>query len=190
MKRLFAIHDQPMDLPGGNLNPPLAQLLGDQRFGDLRMVVLVQHPAYQRGPKVASLHRNRSRRHGGRQDAAIRRAPFLQLVAGGPRLDHQLLHNEVRVALEAASGGNIRRWDLHRFVNHAFGCAVTALALVLSALALVALVLLAFQRRRTNLRLTLVLLQARHFLFEHIHLLDEAVIVLSQRSDQLQQTLD
>jgi hypothetical protein len=52
------------------------------------------------------------------QSLAVRRLPDLQPIAGVVRLDAQVLHDEVAIALEARAGRNrhLRR-DLERLVN-------------------------------------------------------------------------
>ena len=82
--------------------------LGHQaRHGHLALVVLGQHEAAQLGPEVAG----DAGRHRGEHGPAVGGQPALAAQAHHVRAQHQVLDQEVLVALEARAGGDVRLDD-------------------------------------------------------------------------------
>jgi hypothetical protein len=54
VERFVAFGQHPADLAGGNRDPQFAELLEQQRFGDLIVVILVQDKGSQRGTEVTA----------------------------------------------------------------------------------------------------------------------------------------
>ena len=99
---------QAAELAGGQVEAPLAQLLQQERLGDVVVVVLVQDEGVQVGAVVAAgEHVGRQR---GQQGAAVGGHKPLPAVAGDVGAEDQLLDDVVLVAL----GGRARRGVGHR----------------------------------------------------------------------------
>ena len=77
------------------------------RHRHLPLMILSKHEATQFRPEV-TLDADRQRR---RHYAAIRRLPPLAAEVHGMRTDHQILHHEARVALEAGAARRRRHFD-------------------------------------------------------------------------------
>jgi hypothetical protein len=81
-------------------NAQRAQQFQKARHGDLTLMVLRQHEALQPRPEMArQVGRQRRRQH-----CPVRHQPALAAKADHVWANHQILHHEVRVALEARAG--------------------------------------------------------------------------------------
>ena len=58
-KRVVGTAEQRVDLPGGDVDAPLAQLLVQQRLGDMAVVMLIEHVAAQLGAEVPAVEARR-----------------------------------------------------------------------------------------------------------------------------------
>ena len=112
-KALLLVGQEPLHLPLGDVDADVLQQPGRPLHRALALMVLREHEATQLGAEVARAKPRRQRRHHRR---AFRRQPALAAVADHPRPDHEILHHEVLVALEARSGRHRRLQDhlLHR----------------------------------------------------------------------------
>jgi hypothetical protein len=92
--------EQGVDLLRGDVDAPLAQLLVQQRPGDLTVMVLVEYVAAQLGTEVTAAQIARQRPD---QPLPVRGLPDFQAIPGVVRGDAQVLNDEVAVTLEARS---------------------------------------------------------------------------------------
>jgi hypothetical protein len=95
---------QPDDLALGDRDADRPELGDQARHGHLALVVLGQHEPAQRRPEVA----DDVGRHRRRDGPAVRREPALAAEADHVRAQHEVLDQEVLVALEARAGGDLR----------------------------------------------------------------------------------
>ena len=94
-------------LPLRDVDANRAQLHQKARHRHLAFMILRQHEAAQGGPEMTAADAHRQ----GRQDlASVRRHPALAPIARDMRPHHQILHDEIFVALEARPFGH-RRLD-------------------------------------------------------------------------------
>jgi hypothetical protein len=101
VEEALLIEDQQAhDLPLGDGDPHRPQLRDQARHGRLTLVVLGQHIAPKLGPEVA-IHPARQRRH---DQLPLWRQPALTAVADGLGAQHQILDQEILVALEPRAG--------------------------------------------------------------------------------------
>jgi hypothetical protein len=98
---------QPHDLALGDQDADRPELGDQARHRDLALVVLGQHEAAQLGPEVAG----DAGRHRGDHGPAVRGQPAFAAQAEDVRAEHEVLYEEVLVALEARAGGDVRRHD-------------------------------------------------------------------------------
>ena len=95
------------DLALGDQDADRPELGHQARHGDLALVVLGQHEAAQLRPEVADDAGRHRREHG----PAVGGQPALAAEAHDVRAEHQVLDQEVLVALEARAGGDVRLDD-------------------------------------------------------------------------------
>jgi hypothetical protein len=100
----LALVQQPDDLALGDRDADRPELGDQARHGHLALVVLGQHEPAQRRPEVA----DDVGRHRRRDGPAVRREPALAAEADHVRAQHEVLDQEVLVALEARAGGDLR----------------------------------------------------------------------------------
>ena len=93
---------QPDDLALGDDDADRPELGHQARHGHLALVVLGQHEPAQLGPEVAG----DAGRHRGDHRPAVGGQPALAAQADDVRPQHQVLDQEVLVALEARAGGD------------------------------------------------------------------------------------
>ena len=98
---------QPDDLALGDRDADGPELGHQARHGHLALVVLGQHEAAQLRPEVA----DDAGRHRGDHGLAVGGQPALAAEADHVRAQHQVLDQEVLVALEARAGGDVRLDD-------------------------------------------------------------------------------
>ena len=99
---VLALVQQPDDLALGDRDADGPELRHQARHGDLALVVLEQHEAAQLRPEVAD-DPGRHRRDDG---PPVRGQPALAAEADDVRAQHEILDQEVLVALEARAGGD------------------------------------------------------------------------------------
>ena len=95
------------DLPLGDQDADRPELGHEARHGHLALVVLGQHEAAQRRPEVA----DDTGRHRGEHGPAVGGEPALAADPYDVRAEHQVLDQEVLVALEPRAGGDVRLDD-------------------------------------------------------------------------------
>jgi hypothetical protein len=100
---------QPHHLPLGDGDADVLEQRRCPLHRALALMILGEHEAPQLGTEMPRDPRRQRRCH----RRALRRQPALAAVSDDPRLDHQVLHHEVRVALEARAGRHIHRQDPH-----------------------------------------------------------------------------
>src|SRR5205807_9758366 len=94
---LVALGEDAVELAGGQVQAPLAQLLQQQRLGDVVVVVLVQDEGDQvRAVMTAGEHVGGQ---GGQQGAAVGGLHALPQVTGDVGVEHQFLNDVFLVAL-------------------------------------------------------------------------------------------
>jgi hypothetical protein len=84
---------------------PIVQLLHQPGHRDLPLVVLRQHETAQLRPEMARHTRWQRRNH----RPSIRRNPALAAIADGPNPQHNILHHEILVSLEAGTRRDLQR---------------------------------------------------------------------------------
>ena len=123
-ERLLVPDQQAHDLPLGDGDPNRLQLRHQPRHGGLPLMVLGQHIAPQLRAEVA-IHPARQRRH---DQLPLRRQPALAAVANRLGPQHQILHQEVLIALELRAGRHRgpQHPRLDRHPRHHLAAAATA----------------------------------------------------------------
>ena len=96
---------QPHHLPLRNGNADRPQLLHQPGHRDLPLVVLRQHETAQLRPEMARHTRWQRRNH----RPSIRRNPALAAIADSPNPQHNILHHEILVSLEAGTRRDLQR---------------------------------------------------------------------------------
>ena len=104
---LLAGDQQANDLPLGDEDAEPLQQRDQPRHRDLSLMILGEHEAAQLGSEMAIDAVRQSRHHG----LAVRGLPAFPAEMGDMRADHQILHQEARIAFEARAG---RRLGLER----------------------------------------------------------------------------
>src|SRR5688572_320471 len=105
---LLAMNEQAHDLPRGDRQTDGPQLRHQARHRDLPLMVLGQYKAAQLRPEMA-IDPARQRRH---NQLSVRCQPALPAIADAAGPQHQILNDEIRVALEARAGRHGGRDDL------------------------------------------------------------------------------
>src|SRR3954451_23795931 len=106
-KALVAMDEQAHDLPRGDRQAKGPQLCYQARQSDLPLMILGQHKAAQLRPAVA-INPARQRRH---DQLPVWRQPALPAIADAAGPQHQVLNEEICVALEARAGRHRSRED-------------------------------------------------------------------------------
>ena len=101
----LALVQQPDELALGDRDADRPQLSQQTRHGHLALVVLEQHEPAQLRPEVA----DDPGRHRGSHGPAVGREPALTAESDHVRTQHQVLDQEVLIALEARARGDLRR---------------------------------------------------------------------------------
>src|SRR5687768_7575655 len=96
---LLAMNEQAHDLPRGDRQTDGPQLRHQARHRDLPLMVLGQYKAAQLRPEMA-IDPARQRRH---NQLSVRCQPALPAIADAAGPQHQVLNDEIRVALEATT---------------------------------------------------------------------------------------
>ena len=114
-KPVVVAAEQRVDLTDRDVDVPLAQLLVQQRLGDVAVMVLVEHVATKLRAEVPAVE---ARRQLAEQQCSVRCLPDLPAIAGVVGLDAHVLHDEIAIACEARVLGNgERRCKLDRLMD-------------------------------------------------------------------------
>lgn len=109
MEHLVALGDDAIHLAGRHIDPQLQELLQNQGLAYMRMVVLVENEALQRGVKVTKrLHFVWKSCHNVAALWSLPPLPSTELIV---RLHHQTLNREILIALELTARRDVLSFD-------------------------------------------------------------------------------